>query len=285
MRMANGPKVGVFDSGAGGLTVLKACLKATCSVTYFYFGDNQNAPYGSKGEEEIARLTERGLQILARHKIDAAVLACNTASAVCLESMRKKFPFPIVGMEPAVAPAARNFSRILVLCTPRTAGSERLRKLIKAHPHASITVFAADGLAGAIEDRLLRGKPLELEKHLPKGTFDAVVLGCTHYAFYRNEIAAFYGAEVFDGGEGTAAQLKFLLNLGTERHLRPHMTHFDQIANKCKKQTKNRVIFLGECGKMNKCIFFENICSKSSSKNFSFLSKKFSRVVDSGQLL
>ena len=162
-------KVGVFDSGIGGLNVLCECLKAAHGVTFYYFGDNCNAPYGSKGKEEIGILVERGLHILARRRIDVAVLACNTASAVCLESMRRKFPFPIVGMEPAISPAAKKFRRILVLCTPRTAESERLRRLIARHPAAEIEVFAPKDLAWAIEKNLLEKEPLLLEDHLPGG--------------------------------------------------------------------------------------------------------------------
>lgn len=262
MRGTIGPRVGIFDSGVGGLTVLKDCLKDTCGVTYFYFGDNCNAPYGSRTEEEIEELAKRGLETLARHKIDAAVLACNTASAVCLEKMRKEFPFPIVGMEPAVSPAARKFRRILVLCTPRTAESERLKKLVARHPACDITVYAARDLAGAIEGCLLRREPLELSKHLPKGSWDAVVLGCTHYSFYRDEIASFYGAKVFDGGEGTAARLCDLIKLGTADHRKPLLTYSAQMFENCKNSTKNRVVFVGPCGKMNKNIFLSNICSK-----------------------
>ncbi len=262
MRGKSGPRVGVFDSGIGGLTVLKDCYKRASGVTFFYFGDNCNAPYGSKERGEIEALVERGLKTLARHKIDIAVLACNTASAVCLEEMRKKFPFPIVGMEPAVSPAARNFRRILVLCTPRTAESERLKRLIARHPSCEITVFAAKDLAGAIEDKLLKKRPLDLAQHLPSGAWDAVVLGCTHYAFLRDEIAAFYGAKVFDGGEGTALHLCDMINLGTNDHLKPLLTNSVHTFEKCKKQTKNRVIFVGPCKKVNKAIFLSNICSK-----------------------
>ncbi len=255
------PKVGVFDSGFGGLNVLKECAKRACGITFFYFGDNCNAPYGSRTAKEIEALAERGLKALARHKVDVAVLACNTASAVCLESMRKKFPFPIVGMEPAVAPAAGRYRRILVLCTPRTAESERLRRLISRHPSAEIEVYAAKDLAGAIEESLLRKRPLDLGEHLPRGRYDAVVLGCTHYSFYRKEIAEFYGAEVFDGGEGTALQVLGVLQAGTADHERPHVTPPIQMFEKCKKGTKNRIVFVGPCRKMNKCIFLSNICS------------------------
>ncbi len=251
-------KVGVFDSGIGGLNVLCECLKAAHGVTFYYFGDNCNAPYGSKGKEEIGILVERGLHILARRRIDVAVLACNTASAVCLESMRRKFPFPIVGMEPAISPAAKKFRRILVLCTPRTAESERLRRLIARHPAAEIEVFAPKDLAWAIEKNLLEKEPLLLEDHLPRGGYDAVVLGCTHYSFFRDEIAAFYGAEVFDGGEGTAARVLALLRIGRSNHSQPLVTRSTQTFEKCKNQTKNRVIFVGPCKKMNETIFISN---------------------------
>ncbi len=204
-------RIGLFDSGVGGLTVLHACRRALPQATFFYYGDNARAPYGTRTEEEVTAFVAEGLEVLARHGIDAAVLACNTATAVCAEAMRKKFGFPIVGMEPAVKPAAEKFRDILVLATPRTAASVRLGELIGRFPRCNISVCALPGLAGAIEKFLTQGEGFSLAEHLPPAKPEAVVLGCTHYAFFRHEIGAYYGAPVYDGGEGTARWLKSVI--------------------------------------------------------------------------
>lgn len=209
--MDDRPRVGVFDSGVGGLTVLNACAALLPHVRFFYYGDNRRAPYGSRPAEEIAAFTGEALSFFSRLKVDAAVIACNTATAVCAEEMRGRFPFPVVGTEPAVLPAARTAKDVLVLCTPVTAASPRLFSLMARCPGTRFTVFGAPRLAAAIE-RLGAGGTVALSSHLPRGSFGAVVLGCTHYSFLKEEIAAFYSAPVFDSGEGVARRLASLLN-------------------------------------------------------------------------
>ncbi len=254
-------RIGLFDSGVGGLTVLCACRRVLPQAEYFYYGDNFHAPYGSRSKEEIEAFVTEGLEALKRHKVDAAVLACNTATAVCAEAMRKKFSFPILGMEPAVKPAAEKYRDILVLATPRTAESERLRELVGRFPDRRITVCALPGLAGAIEAHLTKGTPLTLSDHLPAGIFpQAVVLGCTHYTFFRREISAFYNCEVFDGGEGTARRLFSLLKIGRRDHPKPPDIHF-QPPPSSKNFSFGGVIFLGKARKMNKKLFYSNVCS------------------------
>lgn len=265
-----GKRVGVFDSGVGGLTVLAACVRRLPAARFFYYGDNAHAPYGSRPPEEIARLVRRGLSRLAARGIDAAVLACNTATAVCAEQMRAEFPFPVVGMEPAVSPAAKVCRRVLVLATPRTAESERLHALIGRFPACSFRVAALPDLAGAIERHFRDGETLTLSDHLPAASCDGVVLGCTHYAFFRKEIGDFYGARVFDGADGAARRLESLLYAGSPQPPRPPFGTADHLCsaqnpNKCftkkwKERGKNAVIFLGSGQKMDKRLYYTNIC-------------------------
>ena len=209
--------VGVFDSGIGGLTVLAECVRRLPGCDYLYYGDNAHAPYGSRSAEEITHLVRAALRVFSAYGVDAAVLACNTATAVCAQLMRKEFPFPVVGTEPAVKPAAERCSRALVLATPRTIGSDRLRSLVKRFPWCAFTLFAPPDLAGAVERAEGRAEKVKLEDHLPRGNYDGVVLGCTHYVYLRREISAFYGAPVFDGNRGTAQRLASLLSDGGER--------------------------------------------------------------------
>ncbi len=246
-------RVGVFDSGIGGLTVLKACLAAAPHFRYFYYGDNLRAPYGGRPPEEIAAFTQQAFERFRAEGTDAAVVACNTASAVCLGSLRRKFSFPVVGMEPAVAPAARLCKKILILCTPYTAGSSRLRTLLARFPARTFTVHAAPRLAGAIEDRFLRGVPFDLCDHLPRGEWDGVVLGCTHYGFFRREISAFYGAPVFDGAEGTARRLLAVVSSpDLDGEWKEKAKTNKSLPSEWSKTAANRVVFLGDSAENNR---------------------------------
>lgn len=206
--------VGIFDSGIGGLTVLSACRRLLPETLFYYLGDNARAPYGSLPPETVTSYAREAMTAFAHLGVSAAVLACNTVTAVCADLLRAEYAFPILGVEPAVLPAARLYHNVLVLCTPRTAESARLRALLvrAGSLGCRATVFAAPKLALAIERAVRFGAPLDLAAHLPQGRFDAVVLGCTHYPFYAREISAFFGAPVFDGSEGTARRLVALLS-------------------------------------------------------------------------
>ena len=209
--------VGVFDSGIGGLTVLSECARRLPDCDYLYFGDNAHAPYGSRSPEEITSLVRTALRVFDAYGADAAVLACNTATAVCARAMREEFSFPVVGTEPAVKPAAFRCAQALVLATPRTVRSERLRRLVGNFPQCSFTLFAPVGLAGAIEQAEGQAGAIDLKEHLPRGKYDGVVLGCTHYIYLRKEISAFYRAPVFDGNRGTAERLAAVLGVAAAR--------------------------------------------------------------------
>ena len=100
-----GKYIAFFDSGVGGLSLLVACAERYPRERYLYFGDNANAPYGNRGAAEIRRLTQRAFERLARYPVAAAVIACNTVTAECVDFLREKYAFPIVGVEPAVRPA------------------------------------------------------------------------------------------------------------------------------------------------------------------------------------
>ena len=174
-------------------------------------------------------------------------------------------------MEPAVRPAAEVCRRVLVLATPLTAGSDRLRALVGRFPQTDFTVCPLPGLAGAIERSLARGESLTISDHLPKGQYDGVVLGCTHYVFFRDEIARFYGCRTFDGGVGTANRLQSVLShrfpsmdFGTDDHARPKQNPNICFNKKCKEMPKKGVIFLGKSRKINKSVYYTNICFKNN---------------------
>lgn len=261
MRSSKRYRVGIFDSGIGGLTVLYECIRRAPQVKYYYFGDNARAPYGSRSPEEIAAFVREALIRFQKMRVDAVVLACNTATAVAARRMREEFAFPIIGMEPAVKPAGKVCRKVLVLATPRTAESVRLKSLTESFPDCVFKIFPAADLAAAIERFYSSGREFELGAHLPRGSFDGVVLGCTHYVFCRDEIARFYKAPVFDGNEGTAKRLFSLLNLsdiGTDDHLISRRI----LIKTLKKQTK----FVGSNKNINKNVFFRTFVSKKNEK-------------------
>lgn len=248
-------QIGIFDSGIGGFSVLAACVRRFPALRYLYLGDNLRAPYGSRPKEEIAAFTEEALRRFERLGVSAAVVACNTATAVCLGEMRKLFSFPILGTEPAVLPAAAFCKDVLVLCTPRTAESGRLRILLSRCPGTKFTVCACPGLAAAIEREMGEGTPFSLGDHLPSGTFGGVVLGCTHYALIAERIAAFYGAPVYDGADGIARRLGSILGLRVDTEWRRNGHTNKSLPQFGGGREAPGVVFLGKCAKMNRKIF------------------------------
>lgn len=247
MRIPQGG-IGVFDSGIGGLTVLSECQKLCKNETFYYFGDHAHAPYGNKSPKRIYRYTLAAMRKFRRLKVKAVVLACNTVTAVCVEKLRRKFSFPIIGTEPAIYPAAKSGGLVYVLSTKATNESARFQnlksKLAKLCPQSSIESFACEGLAGEIERAM--GTEFDYAAHLPRGKPDAVVLGCTHYIYIKEKIESFYGCKTYDGNQGIAKRLSFIIAkteiLPTKkkknRVLRPRLTTECRIVKKLNKKTQ-----------------------------------------------
>lgn len=261
--MAHRASIGIFDSGAGGLGVLFECLEMSRGVRYFYLSDEAHAPYGSRTEQEIASYVREGLHIFKALGADVAVLACNTATAACVEEMRCAFPFPVVGTEPAVRLAGRaGCKHVLVLVTPRTAECARFRALLARERGCSFTVFSPPLLASAVERFVTEGERFSLSEHLPQGAFDGVVLGCTHYTLVKGAIARFYGVPVFDGNRGTARRALALAGrdgcppIGKDNHLEGANSTNKRLQSPCDFQTENEVIFL------NSAKIYNRLCNE-----------------------
>ncbi len=263
------PKIGIFDSGIGGLTVLRDCFFRLPEAEYYYFGDNAHAPYGNREEGEIVGFVEHALTTFAALGVDAAVLACNTATTVCIGQMREKFPFPILGTEPAVRLAAKECKHAIVLATVRTAESERLKELIASCPACKFEVLPCPNLAGDIEKAVTEGGKKGIGQLVPPPPIsgekpDGVVLGCTHYLFIKRKIEAFYGCKSYDGNRGVAEMLVRRLKIGRTIH-----ADFEEKPNVCfekkmKQMAKKRVFFLEKSQNTNKKVFFSNICFNQS---------------------
>jgi glutamate racemase len=221
LSLAHNPPVAVFDSGLGGLTVLRALRDRLPHEDYFYFADTRFLPYGDKPE---AFLKERGLLIaeaLARRGAKALVIACNTATAAAAEAIRAAAQVPIVALEPGVKPAAAltRTGVIGVLATTRTLQSERFQRLVGNHAnHLRVMPQACPGLAEAIENEGPAGARVsdlldEFVAPLVAAGADVVVLGCTHYPWVAEAIARRMppGTALLDTGEAVARQLDRLL--------------------------------------------------------------------------
>lgn len=257
-------RVGVFDSGIGGLSVLHRCKMIFPRARYYYWGDNQFAPYGNRSGEEIFKRSLCAMNAFLSVGVDAVILACNTVTALCIDELRSMLSIPIIGIEPAVLPASRECRNVLILATMRTLESERLHELISRTNNCRFSLFFPEHLVEKIECLVLKGETFDLARHLPRGTYDGIVLGCTHYSHVKKGIADFYRAKTYDGNDGVAKRLSFLFCgdeeplLGTADHLDPVSSCFVQ---KTEKETKNDIIFLGDSKNLNefayKRLFYE----------------------------
>lgn len=216
--------IAVFDSGVGGISVLRHLLKQLPGERFVYFGDSANAPYGSRSTEEVRSLTLSAVDmLLSAYPLKALVIACNTATAAAVRDVRAAHPeLIVVGIEPALKVAADHFpgGRVGVLATEVTLREEKFDTLLhRFDEDVTIYKIPAPGLVELVE----AGKvdTPETEALLRKvfapyqGKLDAVVLGCTHYPFARAAISRVLGNHVvlLDGGEGTARETRRRLEL------------------------------------------------------------------------
>lgn len=214
--------IGVFDSGVGGLSILKELQNCLPNESYIFFADQKDVPYGGKTKEELVVLTSRIMEFLTAQKIKMAVVACNTATCYALEELRNAFPIPIVGVVPAIKPAAEQTKtgKIAVVATPATAKSQYVTELIDKYAKGvEVLRIGCAGLEDVVETGQLHGpKTTELlNKYilpLKQEGIDFLVLGCTHYPFLKKEISAILGPTVnlIDSGQAVALRVEHLLN-------------------------------------------------------------------------
>lgn len=198
-------RVGVFDSGVGGLSVFRELRAQLPRATLHYVADSAHAPYGERSDEHVITRSHRVTSHLIRHGAQIIVIACNTATALAIQALRTTWPtVPMIGVEPGIKPAlaASRNGRIGVLATRATLHSEKFRRLATGLvPGMPLYLRACDGLAAGIERGVLDDPQLlELIEHhcepLRKAEVDTVVLGCTHYTFVRHHIQAALGVSV-----------------------------------------------------------------------------------------
>ncbi len=211
--------IAVFDSGVGGISVLRHLVRCLPGERFLYYGDSANAPYGSRSTEEVRLLTLAAAKKLTEeYPLKALVIACNTATAAAVKQVRQTYPdLIVIGIEPALKVAADHFpgGRIGVMATEVTLREEKFDTLLhRFDEDCTITKIPAPGLVQLIEagkvdtqemDPLLRQI---LKEHI--GKLDALVLGCTHYPFASRAISRVLGegTVLLEGGGGTARETR-----------------------------------------------------------------------------
>lgn len=216
--MKNERAIGIFDSGVGGVSVLRDMARLLPHERFVYYGDNLNAPYGVKSEEEIRTLAMNVADVLLALNIKALVVACNTATSAAIVQLRERLSMPVIGMEPALKPAAQmcHGGQVLVLATPATLRQNKFQNLYEQYGQNAIIQPCA-GLMEFAERGELEGE--DIERYLSElfapyrdVQLDAAVLGCTHYVFLKKAISkALPGVPLVDGNDGTARRLEYLL--------------------------------------------------------------------------
>lgn len=209
--------IAVFDSGVGGISVLKELIKLMPRENYLYFGDSANAPYGGRTTEDVRQLTMAAADMLMARGVKALVVACNTATAAAITQLREAYPDTIIiGIEPALKVAADRFpgGHVGVMATPVTLREDKFNHQMERFPGIQVSTIPVPALVELVEaghtddpevEALLRPA---LEQYA--GKLDAVVLGCTHYPFAAKTIRRILGEKtaVLDGGEGTARETR-----------------------------------------------------------------------------
>jgi len=208
--------VGMFDSGVGGISVLREALRTLPGEQYIFFGDTVNAPYGTKTKEQVLSLSRQAVELLLDKGCKAIVIACNTATSAAAAALRAEYALvPIIGMEPALKPASllHRDGIILSLATPGTIAGEKYAQLMARYGEGVVSL-PCPGLMEFVEKMEMEGPRLDqyltrlLSPYLGRQV-DAVVLGCTHYVFLRPAFSRFFpGVPLIDGNAGTVRQLR-----------------------------------------------------------------------------
>jgi glutamate racemase len=218
--------IGIFDSGVGGLSILRALRAELPQEDFVYFSDAGHAPYGEKGEDFVSRRSLAiAVDLLEQHRIKSLVVACNTATAAAVHLLRAKHThLPVVGVEPALKPAAAltKTGHVAVLATRGTLASAKFKALQQSLKNqAEFVLVPCDGLAAAIESddvQKIRALCARYTREVccfgtARGEIDTLVMGCTHYPFAAEIFRALLGPEIqlVETGVPVAKQTRRLL--------------------------------------------------------------------------
>ena len=213
-------KIGVFDSGLGGLSIIKELVKILPNEDYLFYEDSINNPYGSKSEDELLKIVDKVVKYLLMEDCKIIVIACNTATTCCMKKLREMYPDTIfVGTVPAIKVAYdNNYKNTIILSTPYTMKSSRVEELIHDYHREdqNIINISGENLANLIEldkkDEIMELLNRVLSKY--KDEADSLILGCTHYSLIKDEInSVLPNTVLLDGCVGVAREVKHQLEI------------------------------------------------------------------------
>lgn len=228
MRRVEVMRIGFFDSGIGGLTVLHQALKVLPNEDYLFYADTSHVPYGDKTKEEVRKYILDAVRFIAEQKVKALVVACNTATSIVIEELRERYSFPILGIEPAVKPAVENpgglQKKILVLATKLTLSEKKYHDLVtRLDREDRVDSLALPGLVQLAERFEFGGKQAvpylkQALSSLDLRQYGTVVLGCTHFPYFERTLRQLFpeGVDMISGSKGTARHLKRLLESNSQ---------------------------------------------------------------------
>lgn len=209
-------KIGIFDSGIGGLSVLHTAISLLPNEQFIYYADESHVPYGEKTKEEIIGYVDEIIQFMINHEAKAIVIACNTATSAAVALMRKKYTLPIIGMEPAVKKAIDLYGhqKILVCATPITVKGEKMMKLVeKVDKEHLVDLVALPGLVHFAEKQQFDGEEVlsylkDSLSYFDLDGYESLVLGCTHFNYFKDSFQKLMpDVHFLDGNVGTVNQL------------------------------------------------------------------------------
>lgn len=222
--MASSAPIGVFDSGLGGISVVREIRRYLPHEGVLYIGDSANAPYGTKTPEQVRKLSFAIVERLVKRGVKAVVIACNTATAAAVNELRDAYDIPIIGMEPALKPACGrgggNSQRVIVAATPLTLHEHKFAALMQRFKtNNTILPQPCPELVEIVEHGQLDNRDLVMRTihgyfdSYDLNTIDSVVLGCTHFVFYREHFRELVPrtTAIIDGNGGTAKHVGELL--------------------------------------------------------------------------
>jgi len=212
-------KIGIFDSGLGGLSVLNEALSKLSEHEFLYYADVKNVPYGQKSRDEILKFSFDAVKFLIKNGTNVVVVACNTATSVAIKELRANLSIPIIGMEPAVKKAYdlshNDALKTLVIATPVTVNGAKLKELIiNLHAKDKTELLALPRLVNFAEDEEFDTENVKsyLKEELDKfdlSKFSFLVLGCTHFNYFKDSLREILppNISIIDGNEGTINRL------------------------------------------------------------------------------
>lgn len=210
-------KIGIFDSGIGGLSVLHLAMRYFPNEQFIYYADEKHVPYGEKTKEQIIEYVDEVIQFMINKEVKVIVIACNTATSAAVSIMRKKYTLPIIGMEPAVKKAIDTFGKqkVLVVATPITVKGEKMHDLVeRVDKHHLVDLVALPKLVRFAEKQDFTSQ--EVTNYLKKELhpyhleeYSSIVLGCTHFNYFKDSFRKVLPKHVqfVDGNEGTVKHL------------------------------------------------------------------------------